>query len=235
MRHLEARGVGEGWNCLEVGAGGGSITAWLCARVAPTGHVVATDIDTRFLDSLQRPNLTILRHDILTDELPQGAFELVCTRLVLLHLPDRERALARMVAALRPGGWLVVEDYDALSMRPDPAVNPTEVSSKTYDALHAFYATKGIDLRYGRLLPGRLRAHGLTAIGAEGRVLLWHRGSLYATLLRATSEQLRAELVAAGYVTEREFDLDLAGFGSSDLLNPTPVIWAAWGQRPEHD
>ena len=49
IRHLEQLGVGPGWRCLEVGGGGGSIAAWLSDRVGPTGHVLATDLDPRFL------------------------------------------------------------------------------------------------------------------------------------------------------------------------------------------
>ncbi|MBE1583535.1 class I SAM-dependent methyltransferase [Nonomuraea angiospora] len=41
-----------------------------------------------------------------------GTFDLVHARLVLVHVPDRARALATMVAALRPGGRLSVEDAD---------------------------------------------------------------------------------------------------------------------------
>ena len=50
IRHLEDRGVSESWRCLEVGGGGGSITAWLANRVGPTGHVLVTDVDPRFLE-----------------------------------------------------------------------------------------------------------------------------------------------------------------------------------------
>ena len=49
IRHLESRGVGPGWHCLEVGGGAGSVAAWLATRVGPTGHVLVTDIDPRFL------------------------------------------------------------------------------------------------------------------------------------------------------------------------------------------
>src|SRR5262249_14147487 len=38
--YLERLGVGESWRCWEVGAGGGSIAAWLCRRVGDTGHVL---------------------------------------------------------------------------------------------------------------------------------------------------------------------------------------------------
>jgi hypothetical protein len=44
IRHLEALGVGAGWRCLEVGAGGGSVARWLAERVGPIGRVLATDI-----------------------------------------------------------------------------------------------------------------------------------------------------------------------------------------------
>ena len=46
IRQLETVGVGEGWQCAEIGAGTGSIAEWLSHRVGATGHVVATDIET---------------------------------------------------------------------------------------------------------------------------------------------------------------------------------------------
>src|SRR5437762_2556781 len=112
---LEKIGVGEGWRCLEVGAGAGSIAEWLCRRVGPNGKVVATDLQTKFLETMEAPNLEIRRHDITTDELEAGAFDLVSARKVLEHLADPTAALRRMAAALRPGGWILVEDSDLAS------------------------------------------------------------------------------------------------------------------------
>src|SRR5690348_16766904 len=63
IRHLEALGVAPGWRCLEVGAGGGSVARWLADRVSPQGHVLATDLDTCFLDALQSPHLEVRRHN----------------------------------------------------------------------------------------------------------------------------------------------------------------------------
>ena len=110
MRHLQALGVGEGWHCLEVGGGGGSIAEWLCRRVGPAGRVVATDINTRFLEALDFRNLVVRVHNIVEDELEQGAFDLVHARTVLMHLRQRPTALERMVSALKPGGWKPVRD-----------------------------------------------------------------------------------------------------------------------------
>ena len=45
---LDELGIGPGWKCLEVGAGGGSLVDGWPARGA---HVTAIDIDTRFVES----------------------------------------------------------------------------------------------------------------------------------------------------------------------------------------
>jgi SAM-dependent methyltransferase len=229
--HLERRGVRPGWHCLEVGAGGGTIAKWLADRVAPTGRVVATDIDPRFLESLRVPNLEIQRHDISVDPLPEAAFDLVHARLVLMHLPERERVLARLISSLKPGGWLLDEEYDAPSTRPDPVASPGEVLPKTHIGMWRFMEDRGVHLRYGRLLFARLRAHGLTDVGAEGRVFMSHRGSPGASMLRANYEQLRQPMIDGGYVTQQQFEDDLARLDDPEFMMPSPILWSAWGQR----
>ena len=109
--HFDRLGVRAGWRCWEVGAGGPSIPEALAAAVGPTGYVLATDINPAWLDP--HGGYEVRRHDLVGDPPPEpGTFDLVHARLVLVHVPDRARALATMVAALRPGGWLLVEDAD---------------------------------------------------------------------------------------------------------------------------
>jgi ubiquinone/menaquinone biosynthesis C-methylase UbiE len=96
IRHLEATGLGPGWQCWEIGAGGGSIARWLAERCGPTGHILVTDIDPRFLvepASLDHAPLEIQRHDIGSDPLPAKLFDLIHARLVLFHVPAREQVL----------------------------------------------------------------------------------------------------------------------------------------------
>ena len=73
IRHLDQVGVAAGWRCLEVGGGGGTIAAWLSDRVGPTGHVLVTDVNTRFLERLRCTNVEVRRHDIASDPLPDEA------------------------------------------------------------------------------------------------------------------------------------------------------------------
>ncbi len=233
IRHLEELGVSSGWHCLEVGGGGGSIAAWLAARVGAAGRVVVTDINPRFLQALRAPNLEVRRHDIVNDALPEGAFDLVHSRLVLLHLAEREKALDRMVAALKPGGWLVDEEFDASSILPNSAVDAREVLLKTLIGTRRVMEDRGADdRRFARQLFGRLRAHGLVDVAAEGSLSMWHSGSPGVSLLRANFEQLHSTMIEAGYITEEEFDQDLARLDDPSFMMPSPIMWTACGRRP---
>src|SRR5438309_9955657 len=124
---LEKIGVGEGWRCLEIGAGGGSIAEWLCGRVGPSGKVVATDLQTKFLEAIEASNLEVRKHDITKRDLEQETFDLVSARKVLEHLPEPTQALSRSAAAVRPGGWLLVEDTDLAPRRHSSCRHPQRV------------------------------------------------------------------------------------------------------------
>jgi 2-polyprenyl-3-methyl-5-hydroxy-6-metoxy-1,4-benzoquinol methylase len=65
--------VRPGWRCLEVGCGNGSIARALAERVAPAGHVVASDIDLSCIVDPQVPCLEIRKIDILQDVIEEGA------------------------------------------------------------------------------------------------------------------------------------------------------------------
>ena len=71
VSRLENLGVGRGWSCLEVGAGAGPITRWLGRRVGSGGEVVATDLDTSFLDVSDADNVEIRQLDLRSDSLPE--------------------------------------------------------------------------------------------------------------------------------------------------------------------
>lgn len=232
IRHLEARGVGHGWSCLEVGGGLGTMTRWLSDCVGQRGQVLTTDIDTRHLDSMQLPNVEVRRHDVVADPLPEEAFDLAYTRLVLEHVSEPDRALARMVGAVKPGGWVVIEDFEILPASPDPQDEFSERISKTAAAMRGVTATAGLRARFGRSLLRRLRAAGLEEIGIEGRAFIWPGGSEGATLSRLNYEQLRDAILATGRVTEREFATDLARLDDCEFEVRSPILWSAWGRRP---
>lgn len=143
---LSALGVTAGWRCLEVGAGRGSIARWMADLVGPRGYVLATDIDTRWTQNDGPSQLEVRQHDVVTDPLAQGEFDLVHARLVLSWLPDRDTVISRLVAALRPGGWLVIEDFDSmLHQCLDPLNDDERVFDKVTNAFRQALHRRGAD------------------------------------------------------------------------------------------
>jgi len=103
-RCIESLGVLRvGARTLEIGCGNGSISTWLAEHVAPTGQAVAVDLDLSLVD-VRLPNLKLLKADILTGPIETGSFDLITARAVLHHVSDPEKAIANLVASLRPGG-----------------------------------------------------------------------------------------------------------------------------------
>jgi SAM-dependent methyltransferase len=232
IRNFENCGVASGWHCLEIGGGGGSVASWLADRAGSTGRVVATDIDPRFLRALNHPRVEVWQHNIVSDPLPEAAFDLVHARLVLIHLPQREEVLRRMIRALKPGGWIVCEEFDSASLVPDPEVNPGETLLQTHVAMFRLTESHQIERRFGRLLLHRLRTHQLINAGAEGRIFMWQANGPGASLMRANYEQMRDAMIQAGYITEQQFNQDLARMQEPDFMMPSAILWSAWGQRP---
>ncbi len=91
MRYLQTVGLAEGWHCLDVGAGSGSLARLMAERVGPLGRVVATDINLRFLTDLKLPNVEIRQHDIVTDALETDVYDLVHCRTILGYQPGLTR------------------------------------------------------------------------------------------------------------------------------------------------
>jgi ubiquinone/menaquinone biosynthesis C-methylase UbiE len=233
QRALERVGVGAGWNCLEVGGGGGSVARWLAARVGPSGHVLCTDINTRIIEKQRggTPNLEVKVHDIAQDPLPADRFDLIHARLVLIHVVERERALERMVQALKPGGWLVIEDFDGASIRPDTSINRFETPLPTSEAVRA-YLTRNQDGFFGRRLHGRFRELGLTEVYSEGRLLMFDRRNGGNDLMRVNFEQIGVDVIAAGLLTREQLEADLATIDTDDWAMPSPIMWSVAGRKP---
>lgn len=233
-QYLAALPLPDGSRCLEVGAGAGSVARWLCERVGPGGRVVATDLDTGFLETLTEENLEVRRHDIVSDDLQTGAFDLVHSRLVLEHLPPRDEVVRRLVAALRPGGWLVLEDFDWGSLAVAPGCAGGDLLERAHEAAWQVFAAAGCDHYYGRALPAALAAAGLVDVGAEGRVYVGVPGSPTRAWWQLNLAKLGPALVTGGSFSAAELD-DLLGrldASDSDLCFQIPTLVTTWGRRP---
>jgi 2-polyprenyl-3-methyl-5-hydroxy-6-metoxy-1,4-benzoquinol methylase len=228
-RHLAGIGVAEGWRCLEVGCGAGGIARWLARRVRGSGRVVATDLDTRFVEGHDLDNMEVRQHDLMTDALEAGAFDLAHARAVVMHIPDHQGALERVVAAVRPGGWVVIEDLDfggpmatALARYSFPAKHAALVE-RVYRAAETVLAAAGADATFGTRLLAGLRTAGLERVHGEVHAPLVAGGT--ENWVRGSIQQLATRLEGTGLVSADEVArfLALAADGSSRYAPPFMV------------
>jgi SAM-dependent methyltransferase len=207
---LKQTGLTVGWNCLEVGAGGGSIGLWLSDMTGPAGRVTVTDIAPDQLppELLGRPNVRVLRHDVVTDVLPEAEFDLIHARLVLLHLPERRKVLRRLVRALRPGGWLVLDEFDC-SWTP-VLMTPYAGADAVFERVHAGFlaalTASGADVTWGRKVFGEFLRAGLHDVSSTTFAMAWPGGSVGASLHRANTAQL-ADRIVGQDVTEEDLEV----------------------------
>ncbi|MGH3579322.1 MAG: class I SAM-dependent methyltransferase, partial [Mycobacterium sp.] len=112
---LERLGVGSGWKCVDVGAGGGDVSVALAEVVGKEGRVYAVDSDPKTRDEVaqvaasheaQVVAITQDGEDLLLPEPVDLAF----CRFLLMHVIEPAAVLARMAGAVRPGGWVVAQE-----------------------------------------------------------------------------------------------------------------------------
>ena len=255
---LDKIGVGEGWHCLEIGGGGGSITEWLCQRVGRNGKVVATDLQTKFLEAIDASNLEVRRHNLTTDALEQESFDLVSARKVLEHLHKPSEALGRMADAVRPRGWLLVEDTDLATFRRFSFPHPERVERGYLKFVEAMSGA-GFQPTFAKGLAEEFRSRGLQdvhfvcpipvgfsfpaelqALGLEPSEQKhfpqkpeWNGsddkiGKVY----RMTFERLRERVTTAGLMTAEEVAQFMEDIQSPEFGAATGFHCAAWGRKP---
>ena len=139
-----------------------------------------------------------------------------------------------MVTALKPGGWLVIDDFDVALM--DRSSTTTDAAAALYQKMHAaqdrLLEARGGDLQWGRSLYRRLRAHGLANVGMEGYMVVLEGGAPGARLKQANFEQIRQEAVNAGFITNEEVDQVLILLDDPDFAISSHLMFTAWGHRP---
>lgn len=120
IRALESIGLSEGMNCLDAGSGPGEVMRLLGKRVGPTGHVTGVDVDATIgEESLNMLKATVgnqfsfqvLDLETATD-FPKALYDLVYARLTIIHMKDPVVALRRLWHVVKPGGFLLIQDYE---------------------------------------------------------------------------------------------------------------------------
>ena len=227
-RILLERGLRPEWRCLELGAGTGSIARWL-ARRCPEGRVVATDVDIRHLRALRAENLERMRHDVVHDDFPDQAFDLIHARSLLANVPERDAVLPKIARWLAPGGWAVLEE-PALVVHDS---SPYPAFRRLFDAYErALALSHGCDVRWPRRLPLLLHDVGLREIGMQHTLQVVGDRGPAEQVWRTALEQARERMIAQELITEEDFARGVALLDDPSFVDVAMVLVSAWGRRP---
>jgi SAM-dependent methyltransferase len=171
--------VARGWRVLEVGPGQGSLHMEIRRRVK--GSVDAVERSKSFAAALRvrcsRDGYgqgTIWETDLIDAPLPRRTYDLIFARWVFLFLPDPEAHLRKLVAALKPGGVLAIEDYCRATLRFVP--EPSEWEHFLTADL-AFFASQGGDANIGAHLPRLYERAGLAVVDVTPTIKFGRPGS----------------------------------------------------------
>ncbi|MBC9714394.1 class I SAM-dependent methyltransferase [Streptomyces sp. TRM66268-LWL] len=207
FRFLDGVPLAPGQRALDLGAGGGSVTRGLAARVGPDGRVVAVDLATDRLRDLP-PAVEVHRHDV-RDGLPApGPYHLIHARLLLMHLPQR-RALVRMLAqALAPGGHLVLGEMGARPNRvlAAPRAEDRALFERVQHVAHTVLTpARGVSWEWAHEADGALAEAGLVEVYSEEFSRTGEGGTPACRLHRNYVLQATPLLLAEG-LTQEELD-----------------------------
>jgi SAM-dependent methyltransferase len=154
---LERLGLGPGWLCADIGAGGGDVTVALAAVVGDRGRVYAVDIDPSRRDDVAQAAAEAGEAQVVA--ITQAAEELVLPekvdlaycRFLLMHVVDPLAVLRRMASITRRGGWVLAQE-------------PVTSAGRVGGAAMSMPSARHPDI--GALLPGLVRDAGLELVDA---------------------------------------------------------------------
>jgi ubiquinone/menaquinone biosynthesis C-methylase UbiE len=122
---LDLAGVGLGSRVLDVAAGTGDQTLLAARRVGPAGSVLATDLSASMLaiaaESARQAGLSNVETRVLDArslDLEPESFDAAISRLGLMLIPEREKALLGIHRALKPGGKLAATVFSSSEQNP---------------------------------------------------------------------------------------------------------------------
>ena len=164
---------------VDVGCGAMGWLRILSDWVGPSGKVVGTDIDERLLDAARSllaaegiSNVELVGDDLFDSKLEPRSFDLVHGRYLIAPLGRGPEQVASHQRLLRPGGSLVLEEWDLGSWHFNP---PAAAAQRLIRLISDIFATLGGEA--GRELPNLLRELGIQEPQIDAHVIASNQGT----------------------------------------------------------
>ncbi len=238
---LDQAGIQPGWRVIDVGCGPRGVLDLMAARVGPSGRVVGLEQNAEhaalaetFAGAQRLETVTIVKGDVVGNDLPTGSFDLAHERTVLVTVPDPAVALRAMVELVRPGGVVACQDPDQSARVCDP---PHPAWDRLTELLFEAWRRNGADPFLGRRLPRMLRRAGLEDVAvnlfAVETGVDHPRRFTFLTFI----DNMRKAILAGGLIRAEELDQNVralrAHLEDPDTTVISGLFYQVWGRRPD--
>jgi ubiquinone/menaquinone biosynthesis C-methylase UbiE len=152
-RLLDEIGEGHRARVLDVGCGAIGWLRLLSQWVGPDGEVVGTDVDDamlaaagEFVHAEGLGNVVLVKDDLFASKLESSSFDLVHARFQIAPLGRGPDQISNHVRVLRPGGTVVLEEWDVSSWHFNP---PARALGSLVELVGQSFVRAGGDIRVG--------------------------------------------------------------------------------------
>ena len=242
---LRAAGIGGAMRVLDLGTGLGHVAFQVAGMLAPEGSVLGVDRAKRLLEVAEQrraaasvENVRFVQADVRAFT-PGEPLDAIVARLLLFHLPDREAVLRRQLDALRPGGTMVLVEFDLGTSRTEPRVPLVETVQGWVEAA---FRLAGADPHIGARAAELLRRAGFVDVSTFGiQSYFGPADPIGPMLLAGVACSLAPQIVAQGIAAEDELGPDTLQariaeeIAAHDAVILPPAVVGAWGSRPDVD
>ena len=231
---LSKIGNGSGGRALDLGCGALGWLRILGEWVGPSGQVVGTDVDESLLDAARSflgaegiSSVELVVDDLFESKLEPRSFDLVHARYQIAPLGRGPEQVAAYQRLARPGGSLVLEEWDLSSWHFNP---PAAAAERLIRLISEIFASLGGEA--GRGLPELLRGIGVEEPEIDAHVIALNPGHPYLRLPLQFSSALESRLLESLSEDElaslrREAETELAEPGR---WGTTFTLIQSWGR-----
>jgi SAM-dependent methyltransferase len=194
---LSKLGGGSGGRALDVGCGALGWLRLLSDWVGSSGQVVGTDIDNSLLNAARSflqeeriANVELVLDDLFASKLEPHSFDLVHARYEIAPLGRGREQVAAHRRLVKPGGSLILEEWDVASWHFNP---PAPAAERLIRMIAEIFA--GLGGEAGRGLPDLLRETGIEEPEIDAHVIALKPGHPYLRMLLEFSVALESRLL----------------------------------------
>jgi len=193
---------------LDLGCGQGNTTRCLADALRPAS-CLGIEFDPGLVDYASTrtgnpPGVTFQQGDATQLPFPDGSFDVVFCRYLLIHMSDPMAVVREMLRVVKPGGFAVAYEADFVVELSDPPCPALRSINKIWQGLFQNPAA-------GRHLVGYFRRGGASRIQAGAITTLEHEGTGVRRIYRLTSEATAPLAVSRGLMDQAEADAMIAG------------------------